>query len=145
MPTKKDDIKKLLFADYLLDTHVLIWAAGEPERLNSKVIDILSNEKNRLYFSSVSIQEIAIKTDLNKPDFSIDAEALTEGLLEAGYTELPMTSRHASGISGLPVMHKNPFDRLLVAQAKAENLNFITNDGIIIKFFSDYINIVECV
>ncbi len=145
MPAKKDDIKKLIFGDYLLDTHALIWAAGEPERLNSKVIDIISNEKNRLYFSSVSVQEIAIKTELNKPDFCIDAKALTEGLLAAGYIELPMTSRHACGISGLPVMHKDPFDRLLVAQAKAENLNFITNDGTIIKFCSDYINIVECV
>ncbi len=128
-----------------MDTHALIWAAGEPERLNSKVIDILSNEKNRLYFSPVSIQEIAIKTDLNKPDFNIDAEALAEGLLAAGYIELAMNSRHACGISCLPDMHKNPFDRLLVAQAKAENLNFITNDGIIIKNCSNYINIVECV
>ena len=129
---------------YLLDTHVLLWAAGEPERLNDSVISILSDESHLLYFSAVSIQEIAIKSALNKPDFYIDAKALTEGLIAAGYLELTMTSGHAQQLVDLPEMHRDPFDRMLVSQAKAEGLNLITNDGNIIKHCARYIAITAC-
>lgn len=129
---------------YLLDTPTLIWAAGEPERLNDYVISILSNDSYRFYFSAVSIQEIAIKSALNRPDFYIDAKALTEGLIAAGYLELPVMSEHAYQLVGLPDMHRDPFDRMLVSQAKAEGLNLITNDGNIIKHCAGYIDLTAC-
>ena len=145
MTAKKDDIPRLTFTGYLLDTHALIWMAWEPEKLSEEVIAILSNPRNRLYYSPASIQEIAIKLNLGKPDFGFDPVALTEGLEDAGYIELVIRSRHAYGIRELPEdMHKDPFDRLLVAQAREENLNLITNDEKIIKYCSDYINITKC-
>lgn len=140
MIKRKDDTP-----GYLLDTHALIWIAWEPERLSDEVLTILANENSRLYYSPASIQEIAIKLDLGKPDFGFDPEALTYGLAEAGYIELAVTSRHAFSIRNLPKeMHKDPFDRLLVAQAKQENLNLITNDQKIIGYCSDYVGITEC-
>lgn len=145
MTEKKDGIVRMSFTGYLLDTHTLIWMAWEPEKLSDEVITILSNPKNRLYYSPASIQEIAINLDLGKPDFGFDPVALTEGLEDAGYIELVIRARHAYAISNLPSdMHKDPFDRLLVAQAKEENLNLITNDENIIKFCSDYIKIIRC-
>lgn len=129
---------------YLLDTHALIWVAGEPEKLNDEVIDILSDDNHRFYYSSVSIQEIAIKTALNHSSFSIDAGALTRGLAEAGFLELSMTAEHAYSLVNLPTMHKDPFDRMLVSQAKVEGLNLITNDGKIIEHCAAFINITEC-
>ncbi|RYC38055.1 PIN domain nuclease [Pectobacterium zantedeschiae] len=107
-------------------------------------IAILSDDSNRFYFSSISIQEIAIKTALNKPSFSIDAEAMTKGLLSAGYLELPMQATHAYNLADLPEMHQDPFDRMLVSQARIEGLALITNDGNIIKSCSGYINVIEC-
>lgn len=144
MAAIKDDVSTKGSTGYLLDTHALIWVAGEPEKLNSKTIDILSDDSNRFYFSSVSIQEIAIKTALNKPGFSIDAQTMTVGLLSAGYIELPMNSIHAYSIAELPGMHQDPFDRMLVSQAKVEGLGLITNDGNIIKHCSRFLKIVEC-
>lgn len=129
---------------YLLDTHALIWVAGEPEKLSDNVIDILSEESHRFYFSAVSIQEIAIKTALNHPLFNIDASALAEGLVKAGFSELSMTAEHACGLANLPEMHKDPFDRMLVSQAKVERLNLITNDGKIMKYCADFISLTEC-
>ncbi|MEQ9893649.1 type II toxin-antitoxin system VapC family toxin [Pectobacterium aroidearum] len=144
MAINKDDVPKRRSAGYLLDTLALIWLAGEPEKLSSDAIAILSDDNNRFYFSSISIQEIAIKTALNKPRFSIDAEAMTKGLLSAGYLELPMQATHAYNLADLPEMHQDPFDRMLVSQAKIEGLTLITNDGNIIKYCSGYISVIEC-
>ncbi|MBE5201793.1 MULTISPECIES: type II toxin-antitoxin system VapC family toxin [Pectobacterium] len=144
MTINKDDAPKQRSTSYLLDTHALIWLAGEPENLSSDTIAILSDDNNRFYFSSVSIQEIAIKTALNKPSFSIDAEAITKGLLSAGYLELPMQATHAYNLTRLPEMHQDPFDRILVSQAKIEGLALITNDGNIIKYCSGYISVIKC-
>lgn len=130
---------------YLLDTHALIWLAWEPEKLSEDVITIVADPDNRLYYSPASIQEIAIKLDLGKPDFGFDPEALMEGLEDAGYSELAILSRHACALRSLPrAMHKDPFDRLLVAQAKEEELCFITNDQKIITYCADYIDIIKC-
>ncbi|MBA0217775.1 type II toxin-antitoxin system VapC family toxin [Pectobacterium brasiliense] len=144
MTINKDDAPKQRSTSYLLDTHALIWLAGEPENLSSDTIAILSDDNNRFYFSSVSIQEIAIKTALNKPSFSIDAKAITKGLLSAGYLELPMQATHAYNLTRLPEMHQDPFDRILVSQAKIEGLALITNDGNIIKYCSGYISVIKC-
>lgn len=145
MSEKKVALHRQSFTGYLLDTHALIWLAWEPDKLSEEVIAILANDKNRLFYSPASIQEIAIKLDLGKPDFGFDPEELTHGLVEAGYIELPILSRHAFSLRDLPQdMHKDPFDRILVSQAKQESLNLITNDMKIIKYCSGYINIISC-
>lgn len=145
MTAKKDDKAHTNFTGYLLDTHALIWMAWEPEKLSEEAIAILCNSSNRLYYSPASIQEMAIKLDLGKPDFGFDPVALTAGLEGAGYIELVVRSRHAYAIRDLPEqMHKDPFDRLLVAQARQEGLVLMTNDEKIIQHCSDYIKIVKC-
>lgn len=145
MTTKKNNTSSPLAGGYLIDTHALIWIAWQPEKLNQETVAILADHNNRLYYSPASIQEIAIKADLGKPDFGFDPAELTQGLTAAGYIELVITARHACAIRHLPEkMHKDPFDRLLVAQARAESLFLITNDEKIIQTCSDYINIIKC-
>ena len=129
---------------YLLDTHALIWAAAEPARFSPEVIALLEDERNLLFFSAASIWEIAIKTALNKPHFTINAQMMAAALLRAGYRELPISAHHAAAVAGLPPMHQDPFDRLLVAQARSEGLTLVTNDGNILRYCCDYIDIVPC-
>jgi PIN domain nuclease of toxin-antitoxin system len=111
----------------LLDTHVLLWAAiGQ---LPKKARGLIEDTANRLFFSPASLWEIAIKRALKRDDFQVDAALLYAGLLESGYEELPMTGRHVLFIDTLPPIHKDPFDRVLIAQALAEEMTFVTADG----------------
>jgi PIN domain nuclease of toxin-antitoxin system len=112
----------------LLDTHLLIWVAEDSPRLSHKARTLVSDENNALYFSAASLHEVVIKQGLQRPDFLIDAQNLYSGLQNAGYVEVPVTSRHALEISTLPLLHKDPFDRMLIAQARCENLTLITSD-----------------
>ena len=110
----------------LLDTHVLLWAAiGQ---LPKKARGLIEDTSNRLFFSPASLWEIAIKRALKRDDFQVDAALLYAGLLESGYEELPMTGRHVLFIDTLPPIHKDPFDRVLIAQALAEELTVVTAD-----------------
>jgi PIN domain nuclease of toxin-antitoxin system len=95
----------------LLDTHVLLWAAGKPEKLSRKARRLLEEPENTLVFSPVSLWEIAIKHTLGRDDFRADIRLLRRGLRDAGYEELPLTSDHAVGLGSLPPLHKDPFDR----------------------------------
>lgn len=113
----------------LLDTHVLLWAAGQPEQLSELARTLLEAPENELFFSAASLWEIAIKRGLGRPDFRVDARLLRRGLLDAGYSELPITSEHAVAIDSLPNIHKDPFDRMLVAQATAEGITLLTADA----------------
>jgi len=113
----------------LIDTHLLLWAAADT--LPHDAVPYFLNDENELFFSPASIWEIIIKKNLNRPDFRIDAFALYQGLLHNGYTELNITNRHVLLIAGLPPVHKDPFDRLLVAQAKAEEAVLLTSDKIV--------------
>ncbi|MBV4368602.1 type II toxin-antitoxin system VapC family toxin [Erwinia phyllosphaerae] len=144
MSVRKEALSLVPSAAYLLDTHALIWVAGQPEKLNAQVVDILTNDGNRFYFSPASLQEIAIKAALHRADFRVDVRALAEGLTTAGYLELPVSTRHVCGLVDLPAMHKDPFDRLLVAQAKAEALHFITNDEQILSRCAGWLSLVPC-
>lgn len=112
----------------LLDTHLLLWAAGQPERLSARAKKLLSDPANELMFSAASLWEIAIKNTLGRPDFRVDARILRRGLLDNGYTELPVTGQHAVGIDGLPPLHKDPFDRMLLSQALVEGVTLVTRD-----------------
>ena len=118
----------------LLDTHVLLWAAGQPERLPAAARALLDDPHNEPMFSSASLWEIAIKSGLGRDDFQVDARLLRRGLLDNGYGELPVASEHAVAIDGLPPIHKDPFDRLLIAQAMVEGITLLTNDPLVAQY-----------
>lgn len=113
---------------FLLDTHILLWAAGRPDRLSPSAVRLLEEPEHHLFFSAASLWEIAIKSGLGRPDFQVDPRVLRRGLLENGYSELPVTSFHAVNIDSLPPLHKDPFDRILLAQAIAESISLVTAD-----------------
>jgi PIN domain nuclease of toxin-antitoxin system len=104
----------------LLDTHLLLWAAGEPNRLSKQARSLIDNPDNELLFSAASLWEVAIKRGLGREDFKVDARLLRRGLLDNGYSELPIISDHVVATESLPPIHKDPFDRVLVAQATVE-------------------------
>ena len=112
----------------LLDTQILMLAAGQPELLSANARRLVSDPVNELLFSAASLWEIAIKHALGREDFRVEPRVLRRGLLDNGYIELPITSAHAVNIDGLPALHKDPFDRLLVAQALSEGVTLITGD-----------------
>jgi len=118
----------------LLDTQLLLWAAGQPERLSAAARKQLNDPKNELLFSAASLWEIAIKNSLGREDFRVEPRLLRRGLLDNGYTELPITSQHAVTIDGLPPRHKDPFDRLLLAQAFTEGITLLTTDSQLAKY-----------
>jgi len=118
----------------LLDTHLLLWAAGEPERLTPKIRKLIDNPENELVFSAASIWEVAIKRGLGRPDFKVDARLLRRGLIDNGYSELPIVSDHVVAIDSLPQIHRDPFDRVLVAQATVEGITLLTIDSIVSRY-----------
>lgn len=118
----------------LLDTHLLIWAAESIERLPTGARVLMANPENELLFSVASIWEVAIKRGLNRPDFQIDARMLRRGLIDNGYRELPILSEHVVAIDALPPIHKDPFDRLLIAQARVEGILLLTDDTTVAQY-----------
>ncbi|MDZ4729468.1 MAG: type II toxin-antitoxin system VapC family toxin [Xanthomonadales bacterium] len=118
----------------LLDTHVLLWAASEPQRLSAKARTLLLDSANQLVFSAASLWEISIKSSLARSGFKVDARRLWRMLLVNGYRELPITSEHTVAVNELPALHKDPFDRILVAQARVEGLLLLTADKKVAKY-----------
>lgn len=118
----------------LLDTHLLLWAAGEPDRLSAKARSLIDNPDNELLFSTASLWEVAIKRGLGRDDFRVDARLLRRGLLDNGYGELPIVSDHVVAIESLPPIHKDPFDRVLVAQATVEGITLLTIDSFVAQY-----------
>lgn len=118
----------------LLDTHLLLWAANEPKRLPKAARVLIEDAENELLFSAASIWEITIKSSLGREDFRVDARLLRRGLLDNGYIELPITSEHAVNVDHLPSTHKDPFDRILVAQATVEGITLLTNDRKLVDY-----------
>ena len=113
---------------FLLDTHVLLWAAGAPDRLPYETRSLIEDPAVEVIFSAASLWEIAIKSGLRRHDFNLDPRVLRRGLLENGYTELPVTGAHAVAVDLLPPIHKDPFDRMLIAQAQLEGVTLLTAD-----------------
>ena len=113
----------------LLDTHLLLWAAGGSDKLPGSARALISDRNNDLLFSAASFWEIAIKRGLRRPDFDVQPVRLRNGLLANGYAELPITSAHAMATERLPAIHRDPFDRLLVAQAESEGIRLLTADA----------------
>ncbi|WP_341644901.1 type II toxin-antitoxin system VapC family toxin [Thauera sp. SDU_THAU2] len=112
----------------LLDTHILLWAAADSSQLGNKARKLLLSGNTQLFFSSASIWEVAIKQGLGRADFQVDPRLLRRGLLNNGYTELPVTGEHAVETNALPDLHKDPFDRILIAQANVEGMKLVTAD-----------------
>lgn len=118
----------------LVDTQLLLWAAGHPERLSASAKRLMTNQRNELIFSAASLWEIAIKSTLGRADFRVEPRVLRRGLLDNGYLELPITSQHAVSIDSLPPLHHDPFDRLLLAQASVEGITLLTADERLAKY-----------
>lgn len=112
----------------LLDTQLLLWAAGRPEKLSPQARAWIDAPENELLFSAASLWEITIKQGLGRADFQVEAGVLRRGLLTHGYAELPVTATHALAVGDLPAIHKDPFDRILVAQAAVEGAILLTAD-----------------
>lgn len=118
----------------LLDTHLLLWAAGAPDRLSAEATALLSDPDHELLFSAASIWEIAIKNGLGRDDFKVDVRLLMRGLLDNQYRELPITGAHAVFVESLPPIHKDPFDRIIVAQTTVEGITLLTSDSIVARY-----------
>lgn len=125
----------------LLDTHLLLWASNNPGKLSKTAIDLINDLENELFFSSGSIWEIVIKSSLGRDDFNVDVHQLRRGLIDNGYQELTITSEHTLFIAHLPLIHKDPFDRLIVAQATVEGMCLLTAD----QTMADYLGPVKLV
>jgi PIN domain nuclease of toxin-antitoxin system len=118
----------------LLDTHLLLWASGPFELLPTGVGPLLDDPDNELYFSVASLWEVTIKHGLRRSDFQAEPRLLRRGLLANGYGELTITSAHAFAVGLLPPIHKDPFDRILIAQATVEAITLLTSDIIVARY-----------
>lgn len=112
----------------LLDTHILLWVAAGDPRLPEAAASLVLDPDAELWFSAASIWEVAIKRALDRPDFQTDPGVLRAGLMSNGYRELAIEGRHCLGLVGLPALHADPFDRLLVTTAQSDGLTLITAD-----------------
>ncbi len=113
----------------LLDTQILLWASSVSDRLPTEASDLISNPANDLIFSAASLWEVTIKNNLQREDFSVDPHLLRRSLLDHGYRELSITGAHAVAVDLLPMIHKDPFDRILIAQAQIERMTLLTTDA----------------
>jgi PIN domain nuclease of toxin-antitoxin system len=112
----------------LLDTHLLLWVAAGGDRLSAGTIQRLEDPSNDLLFSAASIWEVAIKSALGGPDFDVDPHLLRRELLDNGYEELAVTSAHGAHVASVPPIHKDPFDRILIAQATVEGITLLSDN-----------------
>ena len=113
----------------ILDTHIMIWAIQGSPRLSQSVRDIINDDNNDVYFSTVSLIEISIKRKAHPEDMPFDAREARKLFVENGYEELPIDSLHAEAMDDLPLLHRDPFDRMLLAQAKAEGMKVVSHDN----------------
>ena len=118
----------------LVDTHLLLWSASSPARISRKTRALLNDPNNELFFSAASLWEISIKNTLGRDDFSVDNGLLRRGLLDNGWQELAIDGGHAIAVERLPALHKDPFDRMLVAQAQEEGMVLVTTDKVLQQY-----------
>ena len=119
---------------YLLDTHLLLWIATAPNHLSKATLKILEDDHNECWFSAASLWEIVIKNGLGRADFHIEPNVFRRGLLDNGYFELAIKSEHTIMVGTLPPIHKDPFDRILIAQALLEGFILLTNDSVLTQY-----------
>lgn len=125
----------------LIDTQLLLWTAGQTARVPRRAAELIDAPSSYLFFSVVSLWEIAIKRGLNRPDFVVEPRVLRRNLLDAGYEELPVLAPHALEVQMLPPIHGDPFDRLLLAQAMTEGLTLLTTDGQLARYPSPVLHV----
>ncbi len=118
----------------LLDTHLILWAAFEPDRMSDTARALVLDPKTELWFSTITLWEVAIKRGLNRPDFTVDPAQLRAGLLANGYREQDLAARHCLALMQLPAIHRDPFDRMLVAQAQTEGMTLLTADATVARY-----------
>ena len=119
---------------YLLDTQILLWAADDSKWLSAKARKVLTSSDSELLFSAASVWEVSIKNSLGRPDFALDPERFRRALVENLYVELPVTGEHAAATTLLPQLHRDPFDRLLIAQAMTEGIALLTADAEVARY-----------
>jgi PIN domain nuclease of toxin-antitoxin system len=119
---------------YLLDTHLLLWAADDSEKLSAAARKHIEDKSTGLMFSAATIWEVSVKSAKGRDDFSVDPRLLRRGLLDNGYTELPIESSHAAAVYDLPAHHADPFDRIQIAQARVEGLVLLTTDVLMARY-----------
>jgi len=115
----------------LLDTHTLLWALVRPERLAPAQRELLESPEHQVYFSAVNIWEIAIKRALDRPDFDVEPDVARDAAIAIGFAELPISGMHAAAARHLDNHHRDPFDRMLVAQAKTDPMRLMSDDPMI--------------
>lgn len=118
----------------LLDTHILLWALDAPERLSQEVVAQIESPETTVYFSAASIWEIAIKTALGKIDFHYSPEDIAQAAKDTGFVELPVSAAHGAQVAHLPLHHRDPFDRLLIAQVLLMPAQLITADAVLVPY-----------
>ena len=127
----------------LLDTHVLLWALSGSKRLTDDVRDLIETPDNDVLFSAASIWEIAIKSQVLRAEFGVDAGTIILAARETDFEELAISAEHAAGVAALPLHHKDPFDRLLVSQAITEPARLLTADRALAAYSRDLVMLVE--
>ena len=118
----------------LIDTHILLWAGSQRARVPDSAAQMMDEPENEVFFSSASIWEIAIKRRRERDAPVVDAGLFRQNLLTTGYRELEITGLHAAQVQRLPSIHKDPFDRILVAQAMVEGLLLLTSDRALAQY-----------
>jgi PIN domain nuclease of toxin-antitoxin system len=118
----------------LLDTHYLLWAVDSPERLSPAAQQALKTQENTVYFSAVSIWEIAIKAALRRQDFQARPDVIGRAARDTGFEALPVTWQHTCGVTALANHHRDPFDKLLIAQAVALPARLLTADSVLARY-----------
>jgi len=118
----------------LLDTHIVLWAAGQPEKLSDSARTLITTPENMLFFSVASLWEIVIKRGLGREDFKVDPRRLRKMLITHGYSELVVSAEHVFAIEAMPMLHRDPFDQLLLAQARTEGMLLLTVDASVSQY-----------
>jgi len=118
----------------LLDTHLLLWTVGPDERLSAQARQLIGDPENALSFSVASIWEVAIKRSLGRDNFQVDPRLLRRSLLDNDFSELEVIGEHAVAVANLPPLHKDPFDRLLIAQSIVEGIMLLTADPLVAQY-----------
>ncbi len=118
----------------LLDTQILLWLSSAPQRISLRCRDTIQRSSGEVFFSPISLVEIAIKRIARGGGFLFDPKILRERWVDDGLNELPFLAQHSLAMAGLPTLHKDPFDRMLLAQAVAEGLTLLTADDILTRY-----------
>ena len=118
----------------MLDTHVALWAITDDSRLSDSARLLIDTPANEVLVSAVSVWEIAIKHALGRGDMPVSAARALVFFKNAGFSLLGVSAAHAAAVEGLPAIHADPFDRLLVAQAFHEPLRLLTHDATVVKY-----------